>query len=522
MTRLSSALDLTRLIAQQHETAPLGKIKLIPIVVDDLATVMAFLSPLCDQAGGMLLDCREAHLNAAVPTSGNAVLQAAVEAQLRATNGSRRVALVDVGAGLVDAELHDPSSGPLPSPGERTVLALARALMHDAWTQHELIVIAYSATVLDVTFRQPAWTLATEHVANMPHPTVRTVVFVCESGLDVSLHGHVDTGFRFALDGDRLLKRTGRDNLASWAGKLAVDPEGIVLFLGAGFSASSRMPMGNGLRDNAIKRLLRIDDPGMSDSKELARRFRAWVHPMSGWLTPAEAAMTEDAFAEQLTLEQVVRAEQRHLGDLPTLALFREHHDRVVGTPGSAVTDLAAILPTAAGRRLVLVGVNIDLLVETHTTSGLRVFASDTDFEDAQDYLREYLAGRVSDVPYLKLHGSIQDPASCVVSAEQTSVGVGTGKLNAMRSLLLRDEMPRWWVYLGASMRDYDLNMVYGDADFGRGTNELWVAPWAVETVETYMDSRTAFWRGRSHQTGDDRLISVAADEFMAALRAAW
>lgn len=511
-----------RTVAQWHEAAPPGTVSLVPVVVDDLDAALSFFAPLSHELGGVVLDCRDADLDGPVPSTADPVLRAAVTSQLRDGTG-RYVDITDLSGDLIDAQWQNPASGPTPSGGERTVLALARAVLHQDWVNREFVVIAYPGSVIDLPFQARAWGLGTQHLRHLPHPTVRTVVYLVESALSVSIHGDVDTGFSLALDGQRLLRRTGRDNLNGWARVLADDPQGVVLFLGAGFSASSRLPLGNGLRDSAIKRLLGIEDSSFIDSMELARRFHTWVRPRHGWLTSAEERLTELQYATTLTLEQVIRAEQHIFPELPTLQAFSRRHAQVISAPGPAVVDLGEMLTTAASRRLILTGVNFDEMVEAHTPAPLRVFATDADFADAPNYLVDYYAGRVTDIPYLKLHGTIGNLESCVVSAEQTERGLSQPKLDAVRALFpTASGQVRRWVYVGASMRDRDLARVFQESDFATRTDELWVAPWLVDTVEDYMRSRESFWRDRPHKRGDDRLISATADAFLDALRRVW
>ena len=198
--------------------------------------------------------------------------------------------------------------------------------------------------------------------------------------------------------------------------------------------------------------------------------------------------MSRDTYIAGLTLEQVIRAEKRHLSALPTLDYFRELHDSVVGSPGPAVLELGEILRISKGK-LILAEVNFDRLVEEHSPVPLRVFASDEEFEEADKYVTDYLAGEETDVPLLKLHGSIERPGTCVVSDEQTEAGIGAGKLRAIRSLY-NDR--RAWIYIGASMRDRDLLTVFRGSDFANGTDEVWVSPFLPDTVEDFARSRWA------------------------------
>ncbi len=108
--------------------------------------------------------------------------------------------------------------------------------------------------------------------------------------------------------------------------------------------------------------------------------------------------MRQDQFVTELTVEQVVRAEQRMDASLPTLQDLRIHHDRVINAPGQAVLDLAAVLEQGAGR-IVVVEVNFDLFIETHATIPLRVFASAEEFTEAPEFLGRYMAGEEEAIP---------------------------------------------------------------------------------------------------------------------------
>jgi hypothetical protein len=516
-----SLCDLARDLARMHEASSNGSVTVIPVIVDDLSAALPVLSSLCEITNGILLDASEAYLQSAVSATADTVRRTAVSTSLQsAPLGRRHVVHVDKPDGTTDAEFREPPGGASPSPGERTVLGVARAAVHRELDVHPMAVIVYRDTQVDYPFRRAIWNLAARYLANMPHPTLRTLIFVAETPIQIELHCQRRTGFRLAIDGERLLRRHGDDDLTAWASRIATSTEPLVVFLGAGFAASSRLPLGNWLRDGAIKRLLDIRDTDPVPSDELARRFHDWISDKPGWMTDSEMRLSVPVYIEQLTLEQVVRAEQRFLASLPTLDEFKRLHDSVIDLPGPAVRDLMAVLPRATAGRLVLASVNFDLLVETHSSVPLRTFASDADFEDAAEYIQRYLDGAETTIPLLKFHGSIDQPDTCVVSAEQTEMGVSDGKLKALRSLY--NKPPRLWIYVGMSMRDKDLLRVFNDADFARGTDEVWVSPYLVATVEEYARQRTMFWANRDFKTTNERLISETADVFMAALNGAW
>ncbi len=464
-----------------------------------------------------MFDATDPALQRSVPATTDVMRRTAVETALSAGDGGarRRVVLYTPTPGQVDATF-DPATGADPSAGERSILAVARAVAHRELDDRELAVIAYSQSGIDYPFSRSLWSLGVDQLTDLPHATLRTLIFVAEADIDIDLHCQTDRGFRFALSASRLLQRHRRDDLRVAARVIAAHTGPVVFFLGAGFGASSQLPLGTTLRDTAIRRLLRIPESEPTTSQTLGRRLHAWVSRHEGWLTNGELAMREDEFARQLTLEQVIRIERRADEGLPTLQEFRAHHDSVIGTPGSAVIDLSHVLQRMVGRAVV-VEVNFDQLVERHCPVPVRVFFSNEHFERAATYLRHYLAGEETAIPVLKLHGSIEVPDTCVVSDQQMQQGVGHGKLTALGALL--GEPPFMWIYVGASMRDRDLMPFFQSEDFARGVDERWVSPYLDVSVEVFARERAGFWEKTERRRLSDRLVTETADAFFRALR---
>jgi hypothetical protein len=201
---------------------------------------------------------------------------------------------------------------------------------------------------------------------------------------------------------------------------------------------------------------------------------------------------------------------------LPTLRDFRAHHDRVLAAPGAAVLHLADVIEHAV-QKIAIVEVNFDELIETHIRAPIQVFASDEEFEGAAGYIHRYLQGDEEAIPLLKLHGTISRPETCIISADQTQLGVGQPKLDALRALLDTTN-PRLWVYVGASLRDLDLRPLLLGEEFGRGADERWVCPYLPESLEEFGWVRAPIWRNGPFPTIDERLISETADAFFQAL----
>ncbi|MGP8160243.1 MAG: hypothetical protein ACLQGJ_03325 [Candidatus Dormibacteria bacterium] len=401
--------------------------------------------------------------------------------------------------------------------GEETVLAVARAVGHRDLDDHEIAIVGYRADLIDLNYAEAIWRLATSQLQGMPHRVLRTLVIVAQAPeIHISLHCQPDKGFDLALYGERLLRRKRSDELRATVAEVAARrQEPLVLFLGAGFSASSRMPMGDTLRDASLRRVLAIPAGEVVTSSDLALRFHRLLDQRL-WLTPAERDLTSEAFAERLTLERVIQVENDTHPTLPTLLEFRDAHDSVVHTPGSAVLDLAWLLATT-GHRIILVTVNMDRLVEENVTAPLKVFVSRAEFRHAGQYVRRYAKGDEVAVPYLKLHGCISELSTCVMSTDQTQLGLGDRKLRGLRAAVGKN---RLWIYIGASLRDLDLRPILLSEEFAR-LDERWVNPYWVESYDEFAERRLPFWRGTSRRSLEERLVTETADTFLGALRTA-
>lgn len=479
MTRAASLFELAKCIVQEHQSGPAEKLRVVPVVVDvldDVLNVVGALATLCE---GCLLSAHDLSLADPVDATQNPLRLNAVKTALGG-EGLHEVRISESG-GRVDASFPNIPDGAL-SQGQEMVLAVARAFLHRELDDHSFAVIAYSEGLLDYQFRAALWRLINDHFRGMPTSTLKTLVIVIESPIDIDLHCGTASGFRFAMDQERLLIRQGEADLTVQAGVVAKHEGPLVFFLGAGFAASSRMPLGNTMRDGAIRGLLSIPVDEPLTSMELAERFYEWVADR-GWLTNLERELARDWYIAHLTLEQVVRAERRAAsGESSTLSEFAVHHNRVIDAPGQAVRDLCAVLGSNRLRPL-LVTTNFDTLVERHCDAPLKVFFSNDHFGDACRHIEAYVEGVTEEIPLLKLHGSIQDPNSCVVSTSQTEGGLGSAKLQALHCLRDSDS-PVWWIYVGTSMRDLDLQPILRAEDFAGGVDERWVEPYLSRGVD--------------------------------------
>ncbi|MCY3923457.1 MAG: hypothetical protein OXG27_13845 [Chloroflexi bacterium] len=398
MSRATALLDLAPQLARHHERSLAGAITVVPVLVDDLNAALPSIEALAAVLDAPLFVADAPTGQRQTPPSDDVARFITVERALDLTRfgGSRRVARIDSENASAWAFV-DPPAGVELSPGEQTVIDVCCAVTSRELDEAEsqAAVVAYRVAGVDVDFRSALWELFTWHLMDLPSQSLKTLFVVVESEIDVAAHCQPKAGFRLAVEGEHLLFRHGPDELPSVAARIANEAGAVVLFLAAGFSASSGFPLSNRMRDSAIARLLDLD-ASRYGSAELARRFYEWAAAKNGWLTPREMALSAEDFIQQLTLEQVIRAEERHFGGLlPTLAEFKDLHDQLVDEAGPAVRNLCQYLDERDGR-VVLVTVNFDTLVETHSEVLLEVFADDDDFGGAADYVAQYLAGKKS------------------------------------------------------------------------------------------------------------------------------
>jgi len=414
-------------------------------------------------------------------------------------------------------------NGPDPENNEaaRTFLGLVNALLDARLLAEtsELTVVVYDEGELDNDRRRAAWELVTAQLRGMQLGRVRTlIVLVAAARIDYPRHCARSQGVRYAIDqGELLVRRQWQDNAAD-IGRLANTTDPVVLFLGAGASASSDMPVGDTMRDSAIRRLLDLDDA----AEGLAERFYEYSRGIER-LLPGEAAMSIAEFSRGLTLERVLFLEQlgtpgNNYG--PTMSDFVAQHDAALARRGASIRAIQGMVP--AQKRLVLLTVNFDELVE-NGQDGLELFVTDDEFGGCAEYLRDYLAngGRV---PLLKFHGTVSRPESVVVSVDRVARGVTDAQVSAVDVLLGINDAPRTWFYIGASMRDRDLSQLLGLSRYANGLDEWWVAPFRIPTVDQFIaDHRTEPWRNADRRSSPiERTITETADVFLEEFARLW
>jgi hypothetical protein len=514
-------LDALSEILREHRGPAAGALRVVPILADG---VIEESGPLLDavarHAEGALIDSTDPDVQEGLFGVEDLLLAADIEGLIVPAPGGDTYS-VRVGSGpsgRVSVEFEGRDRASL-NAGHRSLLDLLTALFHARLRDRSLAILMYEETHFDWSLLSVAWSVVSEHIARLALGDLRTLVVVVDSPTThYGLHCYGSVSARYIqLQNGQLAKRKEQATAVSTARHaVATSPDGFcVFFLAAGFSASSRpLPLGNALRDEAIRTLLQ--EPSIPDG-EVALRFWRYLEQQRS-LQAAEQAEGFDAFAQRLTLERVLAVERSLEGrvDSSTIRYFADLNAQALAAPGPAVLELARILGT--GRPAVLVTVNFDELVETHCGPRIQPIVTDGDFAQVTRDLPGSLAAN-GPVPLLKLHGTIGQPDSLVATLDTTRYGLSEARRGALRSLrdLAPDGTP--WFYVGSSMRDVDVEAEIADRDYALRFREFWVAPVIDASVGRFVrDHRDEVWAQNGKSPAWDRSVTLTGDEFFSSL----
>lgn len=435
------------------------------------------------------------------------------------------LSLTQVGDGVV-ATLGSGGTAATASEAQKVLLGVLTSLFDARLHGSEIAALVYDESEFDRPTADLIWSLCTAHLQKVSWPNLRTLLVVARAGKsDPDRHFRGQASARFVINGGWLDRRRSWDTDNIDVNRVSHSDDRLVLFLAAGFSMSSKtdddepLAMGNELRDRALRRLMR----STAGENELARRFLRYCKDRHA-LLPGERHLTEAAFAAGLTLERVLVEELKDppedLG--PTLEEFKAEVEQANARPGIAVEALNDLLAKGS-RRIVLVTVNLDDLIERHCGAHIQPIISDADYQTAAARIQEYWEhGGPS--PLLKLHGTLEDPVTLVASVHSVALGLSDTKIAALDAALLNADGGRTTVcYVGSSMRDRDLNQLLGLRRYAERLDEWWVAPTIAQSVREFIET----YRHRRWEVAGDRYepeahcITWVADDFLAALAAA-
>jgi len=476
-------------------------------VVDDLDSALLHLIPTVREIGGLLLDVREI------------AAQGLPDVVSDGSREDRIIAALNPG-GIVfghDADdrrraYHTAEAGQR-YPSVDPLLGLATAALHARLAETDgLILLAYDEASMGVPDGRRAWTFARGTLADLAEKARRVVIVCGIDSIDYVRHCGAEPSAIRRLVGGEYLKRNDPEVNERLIRTLARTSAGhTVLFLAAGFSVSSGVPLGNQVRDVALREYLGDD---VIPESGLPAAFYSSLP--SDRLLDEERGVNANDLARRLTLERVLREARRHGLDRGAIESLAAANTHALANPGAAVRHLGDLL-SLPGRRFVIVTVNFDQLVEVPQAALVRVFGTDNQFRDAAAYVTDYLDGNAAEVPVLKIHGTIEAPDSLVADSDTTHAGLAASKIAALEAATTSPNGPVPFVYVGSSMRDLDLAPFLSAPALSDRINEFWVAPFPADTVVEFIarNRRSRWQENRLAHEASERLITVGADQFL-------
>ena len=509
--------DVLRLLLELFED-PSGAdstASVIPVVVDDYAGQGDVVRATAHSFGASLVIASEGaggvrgKIDGAVQTRVEGLLQVP-----RAGGGRSHITLREAG-GTVRAAIDGNTD--IASTSQREVAGLAAVLFAEQLQNTDTALIVYNEDVLDDEWADAIWRLFRE-VDGTRFMGIGRIILLIERSAGDTLDHHFDSepSVRFLVRPSGLMRRKPQRMAVADVGHIAqrAGDGGLVLFLGAGFSRSSGLPLGDALRDEALGGFL--GTPG-APVTELASAFYEYLRENER-LLEVEIEMPRDEFGPRLTLERVLREEIWRSGasGSPTLRRLEQLNRAALERRGPSVRRLRDLVDAIPG--LVLVTVNFDTLIESDGTN-VRKMASESDFEAGREYLQTYSAEPTKPVPLLKLHGSIESRDTIVATVDQTAQGLSTAKEHCIHEILSNNaRLP--WVYVGYSMRDPDAWSVLQSRAFADSVDEYWVSPFADPNALAWCGAHRQF--GKDSPTFSQRCITLTADKFLEELSTAW
>ncbi len=504
-------LDFARgIIRLHHESKDDGSIEVIPAVYDSIEMDHEALDAIATRYGGRYIRCDDLAPNE-YESRGPINQQMAQYLLQLCTNRNMPISFVEDGDRVVAvAKEHGEPTGSLP------MVLRVLAFLASTALEFPLVVLSYSLIGLDEARAALLWEASLAPGLFGP-VQLRTFVPIAGGDVDVPAHCNRQEGsVRLVVRDGELIERAPSRTLADSLRMILPDvSQPIVLFLGAGSSASSNVPQGNRFRDLALASLTN-KEVGFTG---LIEAFRQWLNDHERWMTDEEQ-LPPDMFERNLTLERVLREEfyalsGRDRSNSVTLQRMGRDCARALDRqpPGrQALWRLAELLP-----RLVIVTVNFDQQVEIGMTADKVVIVSRDDFARHRDLVVARLKGDLTPVPILKLHGTINDFASLVADINSTSRGLPAEMTHMLDSVVSTGGYVPW-VWVGCSMRDADVGSWLANKSGRTELLEWWVDPLPPKSVYAYAKR----WRFKEwaeiDQTLKDRQITEVSDRFLNAL----
>lgn len=484
-------------------------IAVIPAIHDALDMDHNALNAIVQRYGGIYLRCDdELPLDQAPALAPVNVPLAQYLTELCASRGLHVVFSERDDRVLIDTEDGSEPTGSLPK-----ILRVLSYLVSAVFSGQSLTVLSYPLSGLDEGRAALLWE-ATMAPSLFPPPGLRTFVPIAGGEVDVTRHCSRQEGaVRLVVRESEVIERWDAPLLAdSLQMILRYADQPLMLFLGAGSSASCGLPQGNYLRDRALAAI--TNKP--VGSADLVPEFRRWLTDHERWMTEEESLPLK-VFERSITLERVLREEFFSLSGMPreqsvTVQRMQADCKRALDRQPEgrqALWKLATLLP-----RLVIGTVNFDQLVEDGMTADHTVIVRPNDFTAAKDSILARLRGEDAPLPILKLHGSIDDVGSLVVDIRDTSRGLPEEIADVLNAMIVEVGcMP--WVWIGCSMRDADLGGWLAGKSGTTEIQEWWVDPLPPRSVSAYASEQRAWQWATLQQRLRDRQITETSDRFL-------
>jgi SIR2-like domain len=330
----------------------------------------------------------------------------------------------------------------------------------------------------------------------------------------VARHCLAQNSVRFAIQQDRLIKRGRHTDLEAAVRQVLLRADQpLVLFLGAGASASANISTGDAIRDEALRDL--VGPKPTID--ELVEAFLAKLTDAQR-LRPDERDLTLSQFRQRLTLERVLLEDFHRLaGRDPMLSAAIKRLTSEADTALEWFPEGRKALHHLVGRlpRLIVATINFDQLVEHGLADDHIVLARPEDFELHRQTVIDRIRDGGGPLPILKLHGTIEHVETLVATIAQTEFGLPREITETLDAMVAASDQALTWVWVGCSMRDVDLRIWLGNQDGARDLNEWWVDPLPSQALFDYARYlREGRWATLGN-TLAERLITETADVFL-------
>lgn len=503
-----TTLALLDAIAREAELPGIGVPLVLPTVHDGVGREEPLLRAFAEYHGGALITLGRRPPGAAGPLNHPRV--AIAQAVFHTANVDLRY---DEAAGRITASF---AGHPSPSGGLATALRVAEAFASGE-IDAPVVFLTYALDGMDSAIARAVWDLLGLAISDTPPGGLRLWIPIAEGDVDVRRHCTPVNPVRLAVQNDRLIVRGAGTAMESAVTSLLLSrDQPLVLFLGAGASASAGISMGDAVRARSLQHV--TGHSGSSDI--LIDAFRTWVATHDRWRN-GEQNLTRSQFVERLTLERVLREEFHELAGLPrrmsptVAALTHECDSGLLRLPPGrqALRRLVVELP-----RMVLATVNLDRQVEDGLGVAHQVISTPEAMNTHRQLVCDRLAGNTDTVPILKLHGSIEDPDNLIADIENTELGLPDEVSATLDAVLSVDNDPLTWVWIGCSMRDADLRSWLRRKNGATELREWWVDPLPSQSLANYERYvRAAQWATLDH-TLRNRLVTETADTFLPAL----